>query len=132
MPSEKLPDHILGYVSVRANDGPSVLQYDDISDLERFRASSERHGFDAWEVIAATQTVVLQAIRALRSGTADAAALTEHADDVGANVVLWQIVTPRIEAMMKDPDKSKAKRAMDAMMKMVKIDIAGLEKAFAG
>jgi predicted 3-demethylubiquinone-9 3-methyltransferase (glyoxalase superfamily) len=46
--------------------------------------------------------------------------------------VLWQIVTPRLETMMKDPDKAKAKRTMEAMMKMVKIDIAALEKAYAG
>ena len=33
---------------------------------------------------------------------------------------------------MADPDKAKAKRAADAMMKMVKIDIAGLQKAYDG
>jgi predicted 3-demethylubiquinone-9 3-methyltransferase (glyoxalase superfamily) len=44
----------------------------------------------------------------------------------------WQI-TPRvlIEAMT-NPDKAVAKRAMDEMMKMKKIDIAAIERAAAG
>jgi predicted 3-demethylubiquinone-9 3-methyltransferase (glyoxalase superfamily) len=33
---------------------------------------------------------------------------------------------------MTSPDRAKAKRASDAMMKMVKIDIAALRAAFAG
>ena len=41
----------------------------------------------------------------------------------------WQIVPSE---MMADPDRAKAKRASDAMMKMVKIDIAVLQAAFAG
>ena len=44
----------------------------------------------------------------------------------------WQ-VTPRvlIEATTSR-DKAAAKRAMDAMMKMKKIDIAAIERAVAG
>jgi predicted 3-demethylubiquinone-9 3-methyltransferase (glyoxalase superfamily) len=34
--------------------------------------------------------------------------------------------------MMGDPDRARAKRASDAMMKMVKLDIAALKAAFAG
>jgi predicted 3-demethylubiquinone-9 3-methyltransferase (glyoxalase superfamily) len=34
--------------------------------------------------------------------------------------------------MMSDSDRLKSKRAADAMMKMIKIDIAGLQAAFAG
>ena len=33
---------------------------------------------------------------------------------------------------MAAPDRARAKRASDAMMKMVKIDIAALQAAFAG
>src|SRR5213082_2915401 len=39
---------------------------------------------------------------------------------------------PFMEEMMADPDRAKAKRASDAMMKMVKLDIAALKKAYAG
>jgi hypothetical protein len=42
------------------------------------------------------------------------------------------IVPTVLLQMMADPDRVKAKRASDAMMKMVKIDIAALQAAFAG
>jgi predicted 3-demethylubiquinone-9 3-methyltransferase (glyoxalase superfamily) len=42
----------------------------------------------------------------------------------------WQIVPAVLEKMMADPDPARAKRASDAMMKMVKLDIATLEQAY--
>jgi predicted 3-demethylubiquinone-9 3-methyltransferase (glyoxalase superfamily) len=44
----------------------------------------------------------------------------------------WQIVPAALGPMMKDPDRNRAKRAAEAMMKMVKLDIAGLQKAYHG
>lgn len=44
----------------------------------------------------------------------------------------WQIVPTLLGKLMADPDKAKAKRASDAMMKMVKIDIATLKAAHEG
>jgi predicted 3-demethylubiquinone-9 3-methyltransferase (glyoxalase superfamily) len=44
----------------------------------------------------------------------------------------WQIVPSVLGKMMADPDLVKARRAADAMLKMVKIDIAAVEAAFAG
>jgi predicted 3-demethylubiquinone-9 3-methyltransferase (glyoxalase superfamily) len=44
----------------------------------------------------------------------------------------WQIVPTVLGAMMTDPDKEKARRAGEAMMKMVKFDIAKLKAAFEG
>jgi predicted 3-demethylubiquinone-9 3-methyltransferase (glyoxalase superfamily) len=44
----------------------------------------------------------------------------------------WQIVPTAVMRMMTDPDKAKAKRAADAMMTMVKLDVAKLEAAFEG
>ena len=44
--------------------------------------------------------------------------------------VRWQIVPTRLEEMMRDKDPARSKRASDAMLKMVKIDIAELEKAY--
>ena len=41
----------------------------------------------------------------------------------------WQIVPKRLTQLIKDKDPKIAKRAMEAMMGMVKIDIAQLEKA---
>ena len=42
----------------------------------------------------------------------------------------WQIVPKVLGEMMSDPDRAKAKRAADAMLKMVKIDIQGLKRAY--
>ncbi|WP_324752519.1 VOC family protein [Roseovarius sp. Pro17] len=43
----------------------------------------------------------------------------------------WQ-VTPRIlPRLLADPDRAKAKRAMEAMMQMAKIDVAAIEAAAA-
>jgi len=46
--------------------------------------------------------------------------------------VSWQVTPKRLDEMIKSPDKEAAKRAMDAMLKMKKIDIAELEKAYKG
>jgi len=44
----------------------------------------------------------------------------------------WQIVPTVLGDMMAGPDRAKAKRAADAMLKMVKIDIATLQAAYTG
>jgi len=46
--------------------------------------------------------------------------------------VSWQIVPNILVTMMGDPDRAKGKRAADAMMKMVKLDIKALRAAFDG
>lgn len=44
----------------------------------------------------------------------------------------WQIVPTVLPEMLSDPDPAKAKRVMEAMMKMKKLDIAGLKNAYDG
>jgi len=44
----------------------------------------------------------------------------------------WQIIPTRFSEMMQDPDKAKVKRVAEAMLKMVKFDIAALEAAARG
>jgi len=46
--------------------------------------------------------------------------------------VSWQIVPVAFMHMMTDADQTKAQRAMQAMLGMKKLDIAELERAFAG
>ena len=46
--------------------------------------------------------------------------------------VSWQIVPSVLDDMMKDKDEAKAKRLSEAMLKMQKLDIAGLQAAFDG
>ena len=41
----------------------------------------------------------------------------------------WQIIPSAPFRLMNDPDSGKAKRVMQAMLQMKKIDIAGLERA---
>ena len=43
--------------------------------------------------------------------------------------VSWQIVPRLLGELMAEPDRAKAKRVCDAMLQMVKIDIAGLKAA---
>lgn len=43
----------------------------------------------------------------------------------------WQITPEILPKLIADPDRAKAERAMRAMMDMVKIDIAELERAVA-
>ena len=44
----------------------------------------------------------------------------------------WQIVPTALAAMLEDPDPERANRAMAAMLKMGKIEIAELQKAAEG
>ncbi len=44
----------------------------------------------------------------------------------------WQVVPTVLPKMLQDKDREKSKRVMAAMLKMKKIDIAGLKKAYAG
>jgi len=44
----------------------------------------------------------------------------------------WQIIPKRLGELMGDPDRAKVKRVTEAMLKMVKFDIAGLEAAANG
>ncbi|MEO5815616.1 MAG: VOC family protein [Gemmatimonadaceae bacterium] len=44
----------------------------------------------------------------------------------------WQIIPSILPKLLQDADREKAKRAMKAMLRMAKIDIAALEQAAAG
>lgn len=46
--------------------------------------------------------------------------------------VSWQIVPSILDELLDDPDPEKSGRAMEAMLKMVKLDIEALKKAHQG
>jgi predicted 3-demethylubiquinone-9 3-methyltransferase (glyoxalase superfamily) len=46
--------------------------------------------------------------------------------------VRWQIVPAILEEALCDEDPARSKRVTDAMLKMIKLDIATLEKAYRG
>jgi predicted 3-demethylubiquinone-9 3-methyltransferase (glyoxalase superfamily) len=44
----------------------------------------------------------------------------------------WQIVPQVLPELLTDPDTAKSQRAFQAMLQMKKLDIEGLQRAFAG
>jgi len=46
--------------------------------------------------------------------------------------VSWQISPTGLGEMMKDPDRGRARRVMEAMLRMKKLDIAALKRAYGG
>jgi len=46
--------------------------------------------------------------------------------------VSWQVAPKAMIRMFQDKDQAKANRAMQAMMKMVKLDLAEVQRAFEG
>ena len=46
--------------------------------------------------------------------------------------VSWQVTPRRLNELMASPDRDGARRAMEAMLQMTKIDIAELESAYRG
>lgn len=46
--------------------------------------------------------------------------------------VSWQVIPWRLGELMGDPDPEKSGRVMQAMLKMGKIDVATLERAYTG
>ena len=46
--------------------------------------------------------------------------------------LFWQIEPKILPKLLADPDPAKAQRVMQAMLQMIKIDIAGLQRAYRG
>ena len=44
----------------------------------------------------------------------------------------WQVIPKGLIEMIGDPDPVKAARTTEAMLQMQKLDVAALEKAYAG
>ena len=63
----------------------------------------------------------------LQGGTAEACGWLR--DRYG---VCWQIVPAALDTMMADQDPQRAKRVTDAMLKMIKLDLATLQAAYQG
>ncbi|MEU1054600.1 VOC family protein [Streptomyces sp. NPDC005876] len=83
----------------------------------------------SFQVMCDTQEEVDHYWAALREGGGEEGPCGWLKDRYGLS---WQIVPTRINEMFTDPDPAKAARANKAMLTMRKLDIAELEKAFAG
>ena len=44
----------------------------------------------------------------------------------------WQVVPRKLQDMIRDKDQEKSKRVFETMLKMKKLDLATLERAYAG
>jgi predicted 3-demethylubiquinone-9 3-methyltransferase (glyoxalase superfamily) len=44
----------------------------------------------------------------------------------------WQLVPRGLAEMFADPDRAKADRVMQAMLRIKKLDVAALKRAYAG
>ncbi|CAM5549837.1 VOC family protein [Streptomyces fumanus] len=83
----------------------------------------------SFQVMCDTQEEVDHYWAALREGGGEEGPCGWLKDRYGLS---WQVVPVRINEMFADPDPEKAARASKAMLTMRKLDIAELEKAFAG
>jgi class 3 adenylate cyclase len=72
-------------------------RYDDADRaIAEVRSSGDRHGFDNWALIGLTQATALGGIAALNAGTADAEALSAHAEELGGLVEVWKALEVRV------------------------------------
>jgi predicted 3-demethylubiquinone-9 3-methyltransferase (glyoxalase superfamily) len=133
-----LPDSRINHVQKNVTDGPAgkagtVLVVDFTLAGQRFMALNGGTRFEythaiSFSVDCADQAEVDRLWDALSEG-----GTTEQCgwlkDRYG---VSWQIVPTALSQLLGDPDPAKAQRVMQAMLRMIKLDIAALESAHAG
>jgi len=83
----------------------------------------------SFKIDCADQAEVDQLWDALLSGGGEASRCGWLKDRYG---VSWQIVPTALPKYLGGPDRAGAARAMQAMLKMVKLDIEGLRRAYEG
>jgi predicted 3-demethylubiquinone-9 3-methyltransferase (glyoxalase superfamily) len=133
-----LPDSRINHVQKNVGDSPagkagSVLVVDFTLAGQRFLALNGGRRFEythaiSFAVDCANQAEVDRLWDALSDGGS-----TEQCgwlkDRYG---VSWQIVPTALGELLGDPDPAKAQRVMQAMLQMIKLDIAGLKAAYHG
>jgi predicted 3-demethylubiquinone-9 3-methyltransferase (glyoxalase superfamily) len=147
-----------GYALDAAKFYTSVFPSSELGEVHRAR--SDTPGNKAGDVLLVTFTLAGQAYQALNGGPHDkfndaisfSVSCADQAEvdrlwskltaDGGKPVqcgwlkdkfgVSWQIVPKRLMELLGHPDPDTGKRVMQAMLKMVKLDIAALEAAAAG
>lgn len=83
----------------------------------------------SWSIDCADQAEVDYYWHALLAGGGTESQCGWLADRFGMS---WQVVPRRLPELLSDPDPERARRAMEAMLQMVKIDVAALEAAANG
>jgi len=103
-----------GQAFIALNGGP-VFQFNEAISFQVHCATQEEVDY-YWEKLSA-------------GGDARAQQCGWLKDQYG---VSWQVVPTVLLEMISDPDSQKSQRAMTAMLQMKKLDIAQLQRAYAG
>jgi predicted 3-demethylubiquinone-9 3-methyltransferase (glyoxalase superfamily) len=134
-----LPDSRIETVQKNTVDGPSgkagsVLVVEFTLAGQRFMALNGGTRFEythaiSFKIDCADQAEVDRLWDALLSGGGQAGRCGWLKDRYG---VSWQIVPTALPKYLGGSDKEGARRAMQAMMQMIKLDVEGLRKAYEG
>jgi predicted 3-demethylubiquinone-9 3-methyltransferase (glyoxalase superfamily) len=126
-------DHVTALLSESPSGPPGSVRVVDFTLFgQRFQAMSAgpHHEFnDAVSIVVACddQAELDRYWNALIEGGGQPQACGWLIDRFGLR---WQIVPAVLDKMMSDEDPARSKRVTDALLKMVKLDIAALEKAY--
>ena len=131
------PDSRVDRITPLQSDSPSgpagSVEVVDFTLLgQRFQAISAgpHHEFNdaiSLVVLCDDQAELDRCWNALLEGGGEAQACGWLVDRFGLR---WQIVPAILDELMSDADAARSKRVTDAMLKMVELDIAALEKAY--
>jgi predicted 3-demethylubiquinone-9 3-methyltransferase (glyoxalase superfamily) len=127
-------DHVQkNIVDTPAGKADSVLVVDFTLAGQRFMALNGGMRFEYTHAISLAVDCTDQAeVDRFWDGLADGGAIEQCGWLKDRYGVSWQIVPTVLAKLLGDPDPVKAARVMQAMMQMVKLDIAGLQAAYQG
>lgn len=126
-------DHVTSLMSESPSGPPGSVTVVDFTLLgQRFQAISAgpHHDFNdaiSMVVLCDDQAEIDRYWTALLEGGGQEQACGWLTDRFG---VRWQIVPAILDDLMRDKDPARSKRVTDELLKMVKLDIAALRKAF--
>src|SRR6266566_1810411 len=130
-----LPDSRIGNIQKNAVDSPagkagSVLVVDFTLAGQRFMALNGGKPFDFTHAVSFKIDCADQAeVDRLWDALSDGGSVERCGWLKDRYGVSWQIVPSVLPQLLGDPDPAKAQRVMQAMLQMVKLDIAGLQAA---
>ena len=133
-----LPDSRIDHVQKNVTDSPagkagSVLIVKFTLAGQRFLALNGGTRFEYTHAISFQVDCADQAeVDRLWDGLSDGGAIERCGWLKDRYGVSWQIVPNVLPQLLGDPDPAKAQRVMQAMLQMIKLDIAGLKAAHAG
>jgi predicted 3-demethylubiquinone-9 3-methyltransferase (glyoxalase superfamily) len=133
-----LPDSRIDNVQKNTVDGPAgktgtVLVVDFTLAGQRFMALNGGMRFEYTHAVSFKIDCADQAeVDRLWDALSDGGAVEQCGWLKDRYGVSWQIVPTVLLQLLAGPDAARARRAMQAMLKMVKLNIAELEKAYQG